>query len=155
MRITRIGFAARTPIDPAWRRDDPPLRRRPGQLGEYFAGERRAFDLPLAPAGTPFQRQVWAALAAIPYGETTSSPALAERLGQPGSPGPWAPPTGPTRWPSSCPATGWWAPTAPSPATPAGSTPAPTLLALEGHRFSTGTGSMPSPPGWANPNTWA
>ena len=39
------------------------------QLGEYFAGERTEFDLPLAPEGTEFQRRVWEALLAIPYGE--------------------------------------------------------------------------------------
>ena len=46
------------PVDPAWRRDDPAFAEAARQLAEYFAGERRAFDLPLAPAGTPFQRQV-------------------------------------------------------------------------------------------------
>ena len=56
--LDRIGFAARTPVDPAWRRDDPAFAEAARQLAEYFAGERRAFDLPLAPAGTPFQRQV-------------------------------------------------------------------------------------------------
>ena len=45
------------------------LRR---QLAEYFAGTRTAFDLPLAPAGTPFQMAAWNALLAIPYGTTRS-----------------------------------------------------------------------------------
>ncbi len=40
------------------------------QLGEYFAGERRSFELPIAPSGTPFRRSVWQALLAIPYGQT-------------------------------------------------------------------------------------
>jgi methylated-DNA-[protein]-cysteine S-methyltransferase len=53
------------------------------QLEEYLAGERRAFDLPLRPAGTAFQREVWAALLEIPYGETIGYGALAERLGRP------------------------------------------------------------------------
>ena len=62
-------------IDPVRTRDDaeqpgPLLRRAAGQLDEYFAGTRRDFDLPLALHGTPFQRRVWAALLAIPYGET-------------------------------------------------------------------------------------
>lgn len=83
--ITRIGFAARTAIDPEWREDPASFAGAVAQLGEYFAGERRAFDLPLAPAGTAFQQRVWAALAAIPYGETTSYSALAEAIGQPGS----------------------------------------------------------------------
>jgi methylated-DNA-[protein]-cysteine S-methyltransferase len=64
--------------------------RRPGalataaeQLQQYFAGERRAFDLDLAPDGTPFQRQVWAALRAIPYGATVSYGELARTLARP------------------------------------------------------------------------
>jgi methylated-DNA-[protein]-cysteine S-methyltransferase len=40
------------------------------QLRQYFAGQRGFFDLPLAPAGTPFERRVWAAMQEIPYGET-------------------------------------------------------------------------------------
>ena len=60
-----------------------PLLRR--QLGEYFAGERTAFELPLAPAGTPFQRIVWDALLAIPYGETRSYGELAAAVGKPGA----------------------------------------------------------------------
>lgn len=54
------------------------------QVAAYFAGERRDFDLPLAPVGTPFQQQVWTALQAIPFGATTSYGALAAQLGQPG-----------------------------------------------------------------------
>jgi len=51
------------------------------QVDEYFAGNRRAFDLPLAPAGgTPHQRRVWAALQAIPHGETRSYGELAKKL---------------------------------------------------------------------------
>ncbi len=53
------------------------------QLEEYFAGTRRAFELPLAPRGTPFQRRVWDALLALAYGETTSYGALACAIGQP------------------------------------------------------------------------
>lgn len=54
------------------------------QLREYLAGVRRAFDLPLDPGGTPFQRQVWAALREIPYGETRSYKDIALRVGKPG-----------------------------------------------------------------------
>jgi methylated-DNA-[protein]-cysteine S-methyltransferase len=54
------------------------------QLGAYFAGELTAFDLPLAAKGTPFERRVWAALAEIPYGETTTYGELARELGGPG-----------------------------------------------------------------------
>lgn len=53
------------------------------QLDEYFRGERECFDLPLAPRGTEFQREVWFALATIPYGETVSYAQLAGRVGRP------------------------------------------------------------------------
>lgn len=53
------------------------------QLAEYFQGNRRAFDLPLAPAGTPFQLAVWAALRAIPYGETRTYGEIAAAVGRP------------------------------------------------------------------------
>ena len=53
------------------------------QLDEYFAAGRRAFDLPLAPRGTDFQRTVWMTLAGIGYGETISYSQLAQRVGKP------------------------------------------------------------------------
>jgi len=55
------------------------------QLTEWFAGTRQDFDLPLAPAGTEFQRQVWAALLQIGHGQTRSYGELAAALGRPGS----------------------------------------------------------------------
>ncbi|GLY76134.1 methylated-DNA--[protein]-cysteine S-methyltransferase [Actinoallomurus iriomotensis] len=64
-------------------RDDVPFTEAARQLEEYFAGTRTRFDLPLAPAGTPFQRQVWEALQVIPYGQTVSYGQLADRLGRP------------------------------------------------------------------------
>lgn len=51
-----------------------------GQLAAYFAGQPSAFDLPLAPSGTPFQMAVWALLRAIPAGETTTYGALAREV---------------------------------------------------------------------------
>ena len=67
---------------PGTRDDDHPvLLAARTQLGEYFARERREFDLPLAPVGTAFQQRVWAALLAIPYGETASYGDVARRLG--------------------------------------------------------------------------
>jgi methylated-DNA-[protein]-cysteine S-methyltransferase len=59
------------------------LRETREQLEQYFAGALRAFDLPLAPRGTPFQQGVWHALRAIPYGETISYAELARRIGKP------------------------------------------------------------------------
>lgn len=51
------------------------------QLREYFAGERKTFDVEVNPDGTDFQKQVWSALTAIPYGQTVSYRELAERIG--------------------------------------------------------------------------
>ena len=81
--------------------DDDPLRVRLGplddgagapilqaaahQLGGYFAGERRRFDLPLDWRGTDFQKRVWAELLTIPYGETRSYGAIARAIGRPAS----------------------------------------------------------------------
>lgn len=53
------------------------------QLGDYFAGRRKRFDLPLKPIGTDFQRRTWRALQTIPHGETISYRQLAERIGHP------------------------------------------------------------------------
>ena len=57
------------------------LARTRQQLAEYFARTRTTFDIPLDPPGTPFQRRVWDALCAIPYGTTLSYSELARRLG--------------------------------------------------------------------------
>lgn len=65
--------------------DHPLIQVAQAQLREYFAGGRRAFDLPLAPVGTAFQRQVWLTLAGIPYGQTVSYAELARRVGRPGA----------------------------------------------------------------------
>ena len=59
------------------------LQATEAQLGEYFAGQRQAFELPLAPQGTPFQLQVWEVLARIPFGATISYAQLAQRIGNP------------------------------------------------------------------------
>jgi methylated-DNA-[protein]-cysteine S-methyltransferase len=59
------------------------LREVRRQLAEYFAGERRVFDLPLDPRGTDFERRVWQEVAAIPYGETRSYAQVARAAGRP------------------------------------------------------------------------
>ena len=69
-----------TPSEPE---DVPLLRAVADQLAAYFRGERTAFDLPVATAGTPFQQRVWAALQRIPYGETWSYGRLAAEVGNP------------------------------------------------------------------------
>jgi methylated-DNA-[protein]-cysteine S-methyltransferase len=55
------------------------------QLGEYFEGRRRSFDVPVAMTGSSFQRQVWAQLQKIPFGTTTSYGRLAREIGRPGA----------------------------------------------------------------------
>ena len=59
----------------------PLLAKTAGQIREYFAGERRNFTLPLAPAGSAFQKKVWEALRTIPYGETRTYKEIAEQIG--------------------------------------------------------------------------
>jgi methylated-DNA-[protein]-cysteine S-methyltransferase len=73
---------AAPPVDP---HDRELLDRTREQLDRYFAGALAVFDLPLDPAGTPFQRQVWDELVRIPIGETISYGELARRVGRPGS----------------------------------------------------------------------
>ncbi len=62
---------------------DPALRACGEQLSAYFAGRRKAFELPLAAHGTEFQHSVWQALQAIPYGELRSYRDIAESIGRP------------------------------------------------------------------------
>jgi methylated-DNA-[protein]-cysteine S-methyltransferase len=62
---------------------DEPFATAARQLDAYFAGRLTDFDLPLAPAGTDFQRRVWDGLRAIPYGQTVSYGELARRVGNP------------------------------------------------------------------------
>ena len=64
-------------------RDDATLPALQEQLGAYLAGQLQSFDVALAPLGTPFQAEVWAALRQVPYGATTTYGALATRIGRP------------------------------------------------------------------------
>ncbi|WP_374572508.1 methylated-DNA--[protein]-cysteine S-methyltransferase [Acinetobacter sp.] len=61
----------------------PVLLETARQLNEYFAGQRRQFDLPLDFEGTDFQQEVWQALLSIPFGETRSYKQIAEQIGNP------------------------------------------------------------------------
>ena len=63
--------------------DSALLREACSQLGEYFQGKRRQFDLPLSSAGTAFQQRVWSELQKIPYGETRSYEDIAAAVGNP------------------------------------------------------------------------
>jgi len=70
-------------VDSEWYEDNSVFTEVVDQLKSYFAGERKAFDLPLVLEGTEFQKKVWTSLVAIPYGETVSYKTLAERVGSP------------------------------------------------------------------------
>jgi AraC family transcriptional regulator of adaptative response/methylated-DNA-[protein]-cysteine methyltransferase len=72
----------RLPLFPG---ESPLFERLRGELAEYFAGRRRTFDLPLDFRGTEFQKRVWQALLAIPYGRTRGYAELAAELGRPGA----------------------------------------------------------------------
>ena len=90
LRLAQQGGAlcalapASAPLPAPWRQGDSPLlalARR--ELEAYFAGRLRRFSVPLAPAGTAFQRSCWAALCRIPYGETRTYGQQAAALGRP------------------------------------------------------------------------
>lgn len=70
-------------VQTGWKADEAPFVEVVRQLQAYFGGERKEFDLPLAPEGTEFQLKVWRSLRTIPYGETISYSQLAERIGNP------------------------------------------------------------------------
>jgi methylated-DNA-[protein]-cysteine S-methyltransferase len=78
-----ILFGDGKQANPAWREDRIPFEEATRQLQAYFAGELEAFNLPLAPKGTPFQLGVWNRLCDIPYGKTISYGELARRIGNP------------------------------------------------------------------------
>lgn len=74
-KIVRVGWRHVTPHEPA----SPVLREAVEQLTAYFDGRLTAFDLPLAPAGSPFQQRVWSAMRDIPHGDTWTYGELAAR----------------------------------------------------------------------------
>lgn len=77
----RPGTGPASPWEPP--RDKALLDRLERELAEYACGARRAFDLPLRPTGTAFQRAVWRALSAIPYGESRTYGQIAGQMGRP------------------------------------------------------------------------
>ena len=84
--IVQLDLGSKAPHEPladVAEQETPLLLQAFAQLEEYLAGTRREFDLPLAPAGTPFQRRVWDALLRIPYGQTRSYRQIAEAVGSP------------------------------------------------------------------------
>lgn len=73
------------PVQAHWQRDQALFAAARSQLEAYFAGQLQAFDLPLEPAGTVFQRAVWRALRDIPFGRTRSYGELAGHIGRAGA----------------------------------------------------------------------
>ena len=84
--LSLIGFPQgkmRHDPEPDWIFNEKPFAAARQQLEEYFAGDRKEFDLPLNLSGTAFQVQVLEELQRIPYGETTSYGDIAKRIGRP------------------------------------------------------------------------
>lgn len=79
--LTAASFAPRN-----WKEQTCPLLEEAArQVEEWFAGARKAFALPLAVRGTPFQKAVWKQLQAIPWGEYRTYGEIARNLGKPGA----------------------------------------------------------------------
>ena len=84
--LTHLLFRGETRfslLNPELRTDPAPFAEVISQLEEYFAGTRNEFDVPLAPRGTSFQREVWMALREIPYGDTWTYAMQAVAIGKP------------------------------------------------------------------------
>lgn len=82
--ITGVEFDdPKYPLPPSPRGEDGVLKQARRELDLYFAGKLKAFSVPLAPRGTPFQQRVWEALRTIPYGVTRSYGEQAVAIGSP------------------------------------------------------------------------
>ncbi|MGI9578646.1 MAG: methylated-DNA--[protein]-cysteine S-methyltransferase [Microthrixaceae bacterium] len=83
--ITGLRFTATERVEPEadWVSDAGPFEELRRQLEEYFAGDRRSFDIDIEPTGTEFQMQVWSALCDIPYGQTATYGEIAATIGRP------------------------------------------------------------------------
>ena len=78
-----VGSSSDHQPEPGWREGGRLVERACQELGEYFAGQRTSFDLPVSPVGSDFDGRVWRALCAVPYGTTVSYGELAARIGLP------------------------------------------------------------------------
>lgn len=78
--ITNLYFHEENTLEDAIVNETELLKEAGRQLQSYFAGERKEFDLPLAPVGTEFMRRVWDALCEIPYGETRCYQEIAQHI---------------------------------------------------------------------------
>ena len=81
--ITAIAFPDEMPAVDGAANPNPLIREALRQLRAYFAGRLANFELPLNPAGTVFQKSVWQALLAVPFGATLSYGEIATRVGNP------------------------------------------------------------------------
>jgi len=82
--ISEVSFVSNQSNDPMVVQDqDSIVENGIRQLKQYFEGQLKAFDLPLDPIGTPFQKQVWHSLKQIPFGKTVSYLDIAKLLGDP------------------------------------------------------------------------
>jgi methylated-DNA-[protein]-cysteine S-methyltransferase len=81
--VCRIFFEAEKIPGDYVKHETPLIKKAASQLGEYFNGKRKTFELPLALHGTEFQNKIWKALQKIRYGETCSYGGLAAKTGNP------------------------------------------------------------------------
>jgi len=81
--ICRVFFGGKDAADEFEKIETPLIQKAAGQLAEYFEGKRKSFSLPLAPAGTDFQKAVWKALLTIPCGQTRGYGEIAALVGNP------------------------------------------------------------------------
>ncbi|GLZ81125.1 methylated-DNA--protein-cysteine methyltransferase [Actinorhabdospora filicis] len=81
--LTNVSTMPGNPVRGERSDDDPILRLAAAELAGYFAGTRTEFEVPLALAGSDFERAVWTEVLAIPYGATATHAEIAARVGQP------------------------------------------------------------------------
>ena len=81
--ISHILFAGDTSLSDYERKETKVIKETARQLKDYFDGKLKDFDVPLFLQGTPFQKDSWHALIAIPYGQTCSYKDVAEQIGSP------------------------------------------------------------------------
>ncbi|MGA1171213.1 MAG: methylated-DNA--[protein]-cysteine S-methyltransferase [Aquiluna sp.] len=83
-RVVEVGFVGEAlPSFAESHADGTLAKKAASQLGEYFAGKRKSFELPLKFSGTQFQEQIWKEIAKVPFGETATYKDLATRIGRP------------------------------------------------------------------------
>jgi methylated-DNA-[protein]-cysteine S-methyltransferase len=83
--ITKLFFCRSHIFRRSDSQETPVLKEAARQLAEYFSGRRKVFSLPLSPEGTEYQKNIWAVLRDIPYGETRTYKQVAQAAGRPGS----------------------------------------------------------------------